>query len=138
MLWRHGLIVGWDFIYYWNHRIMHEVRLQWAHHVVHHSSERYNLSTALRQSWTPMTALPFWLPLPLLGFPVFGGSGWEWDAGTGQYYYHAFLKEQPDLNWRNPEVRAALEEAGPDVAMWTFPGGGGTSGKGSSLGSPAA
>jgi sterol desaturase/sphingolipid hydroxylase (fatty acid hydroxylase superfamily) len=42
-------IVGWDFIYYWNHRMMHEVRGMWAIHVVHHSSERYNLSTALRQ-----------------------------------------------------------------------------------------
>jgi len=42
-------IAGWDFIYYWNHRMMHEVRGLWAHHVVHHSSERYNLSTALRQ-----------------------------------------------------------------------------------------
>jgi sterol desaturase/sphingolipid hydroxylase (fatty acid hydroxylase superfamily) len=42
-------ILGWDFVYYWNHRLMHEVRWLWAHHVVHHSSERYNLSTALRQ-----------------------------------------------------------------------------------------
>jgi hypothetical protein len=42
-------VVGWDFIYYWNHRFMHEVRALWAIHVVHHSSERYNLSTALRQ-----------------------------------------------------------------------------------------
>ena len=42
-------VAGWDFIYYWNHRFMHEVRALWAHHVVHHSSERYNLSTALRQ-----------------------------------------------------------------------------------------
>ena len=42
-------IAGWDFIYYWNHRLMHEVRALWAVHVVHHSSERYNLSTALRQ-----------------------------------------------------------------------------------------
>ncbi|WP_266367121.1 alpha-amylase family glycosyl hydrolase [Tellurirhabdus rosea] len=39
---------------------------------------------------------------------VFGGSGWEWDQTTGQYYYHAFLKEQPDLNWRNPEVQEAM------------------------------
>ena len=38
----------------------------------------------------------------------FGGSGWELDPATGQYYYHAFLKEQPDLNWRNPEVVAAM------------------------------
>ncbi|WP_339028297.1 alpha-amylase family glycosyl hydrolase [Bradyrhizobium symbiodeficiens] len=38
----------------------------------------------------------------------FGGSAWQWDAITGQYYYHAFLKEQPDLNWRHPEVQAAM------------------------------
>ncbi len=42
-------MLGWDFIYYWNHRLQHEVRGLWAIHVVHHSSERYNLSTALRQ-----------------------------------------------------------------------------------------
>ncbi len=42
-------VLGWDFIYYWNHRFMHESRFMWADHVVHHSSERYNLSTALRQ-----------------------------------------------------------------------------------------
>lgn len=40
----------------------------------------------------------------------FGGSAWEWDASRGQYYYHAFLKEQPDLNWRNPDVRAAMHD----------------------------
>jgi alpha-glucosidase len=39
---------------------------------------------------------------------VFGGSAWELDARTGQYYYHAFLKEQPDLNWRNRDVREAM------------------------------
>jgi alpha-glucosidase len=38
----------------------------------------------------------------------FGGSGWEYDATTAQYYYHAFLVQQPDLNWRNPEVRQAI------------------------------
>jgi alpha-glucosidase len=38
----------------------------------------------------------------------FGGSGWEFDTITNQYYYHAFLKEQPDLNWRNPEVRQVM------------------------------
>jgi alpha-glucosidase len=40
----------------------------------------------------------------------FGGSAWAWDAATGQYYYHAFLKEQPDLNWRHPQVRTAMAE----------------------------
>ncbi|HVS32633.1 MAG TPA: alpha-amylase family glycosyl hydrolase [Thermoanaerobaculia bacterium] len=39
---------------------------------------------------------------------VFGGSAWTFDERTGQFYYHAFLKEQPDLNWRNPDVRAAM------------------------------
>ena len=39
---------------------------------------------------------------------AFGGAAWEWDESTGQYYYHAFLKEQPDLNWRNPEVQKAM------------------------------
>jgi alpha-glucosidase len=38
----------------------------------------------------------------------FGGSGWEFDESTGQYYYHSFLKAQPDLNWRNPAVKAAM------------------------------
>jgi len=38
----------------------------------------------------------------------FGGSGWDLDPHTGQYYYHAYLKEQPDLNWRNPEVHEAM------------------------------
>jgi alpha-glucosidase len=40
----------------------------------------------------------------------FGGSAWEFDARTGQYYYHAFLKDQPDLNWRNPQVRHAMAD----------------------------
>ncbi len=40
----------------------------------------------------------------------FGGSAWEWDAHTGQYYYHSFLKNQPDLNWRHPEVIAAMHD----------------------------
>jgi len=39
---------------------------------------------------------------------VIGGSAWQWDERTGQYYLHSFLKEQPDLNWRNPTVRAAM------------------------------
>jgi sterol desaturase/sphingolipid hydroxylase (fatty acid hydroxylase superfamily) len=57
-----------DFTYYWYHRISHESRFFWASHVVHHSSQHYNLSTALRQTWVPMTALPFWLWLPAVGF----------------------------------------------------------------------
>jgi len=40
----------------------------------------------------------------------FGGSAWSLDPATGQYYYHAFLAAQPDLNWRNPQVRAAIHD----------------------------
>ncbi len=40
----------------------------------------------------------------------FGGSAWQWDETTGQYYYHAFLTEQPDLNWRNRELRDAMHD----------------------------
>jgi len=54
--------------FYCYHRISHEVRVFWASHVVHHSSRHYNFSTALRQPWIPMTALPFWAPIALLGY----------------------------------------------------------------------
>jgi sterol desaturase/sphingolipid hydroxylase (fatty acid hydroxylase superfamily) len=58
-----------DLAYYWFHRISHVCRVFWASHIVHHSSQHFNLSTALRQTWVPMTYLPFWLPLLLVGFP---------------------------------------------------------------------
>jgi sterol desaturase/sphingolipid hydroxylase (fatty acid hydroxylase superfamily) len=68
--WVWGLLFFCDeFSYYWFHRISHECRLFWASHVVHHSSQRYNLSTALRQSWTgTFYSWIFWLWLPLVGF----------------------------------------------------------------------
>ena len=63
------LLLGTDLCYYWFHRLHHEVRFLWAAHVNHHSSRRYNLSTALRQSWTtPFTMLLFYWPLALIGF----------------------------------------------------------------------
>jgi sterol desaturase/sphingolipid hydroxylase (fatty acid hydroxylase superfamily) len=63
------LVPAEDLCYYAFHRAHHEVRLLWAAHVNHHSSRHYNLSTALRQSWTtPITGPIFWAPLPLLGF----------------------------------------------------------------------
>ncbi|PRO66576.1 glycoside hydrolase family 13 protein [Alkalicoccus urumqiensis] len=45
---------------------------------------------------------------------IFGGSCWEWDENTGQYYFHSFAKEQPDLNWENDEVREAVY----DMIRW--------------------
>jgi sterol desaturase/sphingolipid hydroxylase (fatty acid hydroxylase superfamily) len=60
-----------DFIYYWFHRISHECRFWWAAHVNHHSSQEYNLSTAVRQSWTSVVVGTWtpWVPLAFLGFP---------------------------------------------------------------------
>jgi len=62
------LFVADDLAFYLYHRGHHRVRMFWATHVVHHSSQHFNLSTALRQDWTPFTGLLFWLWLPLLGF----------------------------------------------------------------------
>lgn len=61
-----------DLAYYWFHRTAHRVRWFWASHVIHHSSQHYNLSTALRQTWTGFFSLSFVfrLPLFLIGFPV--------------------------------------------------------------------
>ena len=60
-----------DLTYYVFHRVSHECRLWWAAHVNHHSSRHYNLSTALRQTWTGEIAGTWtpWIPLALLGFP---------------------------------------------------------------------
>ncbi|MGB0885388.1 MAG: sterol desaturase family protein [Chitinophagales bacterium] len=58
-----------DFFFYWKHRFSHQVRFLWASHSVHHSSQRYNLSTALRQEWIGRYfAILFYIALPLLGF----------------------------------------------------------------------
>lgn len=65
------LVVLDDFAYYWVHRLSHEIRILWATHIVHHSSQRYHLGTALRQSWTaPIVETPFWLPIAFIGFPA--------------------------------------------------------------------
>jgi len=58
-----------DFSYYLFHRVSHECRIFWVSHVIHHSSQHYNLSTALRQTWSGgFYTFIFWLWLPLLGF----------------------------------------------------------------------
>jgi hypothetical protein len=60
--------LAWDFCYYWDHRWSHEHRVLWAAHVNHHSSEYYNLSTALRQSWSGTVVHWVFLPMLLAGF----------------------------------------------------------------------
>jgi sterol desaturase/sphingolipid hydroxylase (fatty acid hydroxylase superfamily) len=66
-----GALLGYDLCYYWLHRMGHEVNILWAAHVVHHQSERYNLSTALRQTGSgALLGWVFYLPLAILGVPV--------------------------------------------------------------------
>jgi sterol desaturase/sphingolipid hydroxylase (fatty acid hydroxylase superfamily) len=60
--------VLYDFCYYWKHRLGHEMNILWAAHVVHHSSEEYNLTTALRQSSSSFFSWIFYLPMAILGF----------------------------------------------------------------------
>lgn len=63
------LFLGVDFFYYWFHRMSHEINALWAAHIVHHQSEDYNLSVALRQSWFQgWFSWMFYLPLAVLGF----------------------------------------------------------------------
>jgi oligo-1,6-glucosidase/alpha-glucosidase len=86
--------------------------------VPNHSSDRHPWFVASRSSRDdPRRDWYIWRDAAADGGPPnnwisdFGGSAWEWDAATGQYYLHAFLKEQPDLNWRNPGLRAAMMDA---------------------------
>ncbi len=60
-------LIGVDLLYYTYHRIAHRVRLIWATHQAHHSSEYYNLATAVRQKWNNSGEVLMWVPLPLLG-----------------------------------------------------------------------
>jgi alpha-glucosidase len=83
--------------------------------VPNHTSDRHPWFQSSRSSrHDPKRDWYLWRdPAPHGGPPnnwlsVFGGPGWEWDGSTGQYYYHAFLREQPDLNWRNPDVQQAM------------------------------
>lgn len=83
--------------------------------VPNHSSDQHPWFVASRSSRNdPKRDWYIWRDPTLDGGPPnnwisdFGGSAWQYDEPTGQYYLHAFLKEQPDLNWRNPALRAAM------------------------------
>ncbi|WP_030901688.1 sterol desaturase family protein [Streptomyces sp. NRRL F-5126] len=90
-----------DLAYYVFHRAHHRVRVLWASHVAHHSSVHYNLSTALRQSWTPMTTLPFWLPLALAGLPPWMILLQQSISLGYQFFLHT---ERVDKLWRPVEL----------------------------------
>jgi sterol desaturase/sphingolipid hydroxylase (fatty acid hydroxylase superfamily) len=90
-----------DFAYYWFHRVSHESRIFWNFHVVHHSSEQYNLSVAVRQSWfTGILHWIFYAPIMLLGF-----APWMFIAMHGfnliyQFWIHTkFIKNLSWLEW---------------------------------------
>jgi alpha-glucosidase len=84
-------------------------------YVPNHSSDRHPWFVASRASREdPRRDWYIWRDaqpdggLPNNWLSSFGGTAWEWDFATEQYYYHAYLTEQPDLNWRNPELQAAM------------------------------
>ena len=90
--------------------------------VPNHSSDQHPWFVASRSSRDdPKRDWYIWRdPAPDGGPPNnwisdFGGSAWEWDEHTGQYYLHAFLKQQPDLNWRNADLKRAMFDA---VRFW--------------------
>ncbi|MGC2251716.1 MAG: alpha-amylase family glycosyl hydrolase [Acidobacteriaceae bacterium] len=74
-----------------------------------HTSEQHPWFLESRSSRNnPKRDWYIWRDQPNNWTSNFGGSAWEFDQLTGQYYYHSFLKQQPDLNWRNPAVKAAV------------------------------
>ena len=90
-----------DFSYYWFHRTSHECRLWWASHVVHHSSQRYNLGTALRQTWTgSFYSFIFWLWMPLVGFPPVMILTMQAISLLYQFWIHTeIIKHMGPLEW---------------------------------------
>lgn len=82
----------------------------------HTSSEHAWFKESRRSRGSPKRTWYIWRDALPDGSPpnawqsAFGGSAWEWDQRTGQYYFHSFLKEQPDLDWTNPEVRAQMAD----------------------------
>ena len=88
------VVLGLDLAYYGHHRFCHRVRVGWAGHQAHHSSEFMNFGTALRQKWNPWFEFFFWLPLPLLGF-----APWTIYVAFGfnliyQFYVHTELVDR--------------------------------------------
>jgi sterol desaturase/sphingolipid hydroxylase (fatty acid hydroxylase superfamily) len=91
-----------DLSYYWFHRISHESRWFWASHVVHHSSQHYNLSTALRQNWTGgLTGVfIFWLPMAFIGFPPAMIAFFSGLSLVYQFWIHTeVIKRMGPLEW---------------------------------------
>ena len=89
--------VLYDFIFYWAHRWGHEVNIFWGAHIVHHQSEEYNLSVALRQSWFHgLLSFFMFLPIPLLGFDPIVILGVSLFSTLFQFWIHTkTIKKMP-------------------------------------------
>ncbi|MDQ4141781.1 MAG: sterol desaturase family protein [Bacteroidota bacterium] len=91
-------VIGDDFNFYWHHRFCHTIRLFWAAHVVHHSSEKFNLGTAFRNGWTIFLYKPvYWIWMPIVGFhPVMIALCMSFNS-IYQFFLHTTLV--PKLGW---------------------------------------
>jgi len=95
--WLIGIVI-YDFFYYWFHRISHERQIFWGSHVVHHQSEDYNLSTALRQTGTGFVATwIFFVPCFFLGMPIYMYVGVSTAHLIYQFWIHS--RHIPKLGW---------------------------------------
>ena len=89
-----------DFMYYWFHRMAHEVNWMWASHIVHHSSEHYNLSTALRQSiLQPWMSTLFYLPLPFFIPPPIFAVHKQWNTLYQFWIHTTTIRRMGWLEW---------------------------------------
>lgn len=95
------LFLGVDFFYYWFHRASHEINALWAAHIVHHQSEDYNLSVALRQSWFQgWFSWVFYLPLAFVGFdPVMFAAMVSFNTLYQFWIHTTTIKTMGPLEW---------------------------------------
>ncbi len=84
-----------DLTYYVWHRFSHHNPLYWASHVTHHSSQHFNLTVAIRQTWTPFVVIPFWLPLPFLGFEPLTVISFQVANLVYQFFLHTEFVDWP-------------------------------------------
>jgi sterol desaturase/sphingolipid hydroxylase (fatty acid hydroxylase superfamily) len=90
-----------DFNYYWHHRLSHTVRVLWAAHIVHHSSNNFNLGSGIRNGWVTLVYKPiFWMWLPAIGFHPYMvliclavQSLWQFQLHTKFVPYMGFLEK---------------------------------------------
>jgi sterol desaturase/sphingolipid hydroxylase (fatty acid hydroxylase superfamily) len=86
-----------DFCFYWFHRLSHKLSILWMSHVVHHSSNEFNLSVGLRQTWLPFLGMAFWLPLAFAGFSPAHVLSVQAASLTYQFLMHTQLVNLPRI-----------------------------------------